>query len=368
MVQDPLAIDGIHHLEIYTESAKQTAYFLSHGFGFAPIAYKGLETGSRNVSSYILKQGKAVLIISSPLSSEHPINQSVLKHGTTVHDIAFEVPDCETFYKEAISKGARSIEKPTVLSDDQGQIKVASIATYGDTIHSIIERKNYKGNLLPGYAPYKEVFPDTQPVEETGLIFIDHVVGNVELGKMEEWVSFYEKTLGFSQFKHFSDKDISTEYSALMSKVMNGGGGKIKLPINEPAEGKRKSQIQEYLDFHNGPGVQHIALLTDDIVETVTKLRNRGVHFLKIPQTYYSELPNRIGKIEEDLKAIATLGILADRDEEGYLLQIFTKTLHDRPTLFFEVIQRRGSKGFGVGNFKALFEAIERDQAQRGNL
>jgi 4-hydroxyphenylpyruvate dioxygenase len=279
------------------------------------------------------------------------------------------VQDTVTSYQAAIERGATPVSPPTRWSDEHGgSIIHAAIRTYGDTIHSFVERKNYTGLFWPGFAPYNKIYPRTQAVAESGLVAIDHVVGNVELGKMNEWVSFYERIMGFSQLKHFSDDDISTEYSALMSKVMNGGKGKVKLPINEPAEGKRKSQIEEFLEFHGGPGVQHIAFRTDDIVSVVTKLREQGVRFLWVPKNYYEAATERVGSIKEDYAALRELGILVDRDEDGYLLQIFTKTLEDRPTMFFEIIQREGSQGFGVGNFKALFESIERDQADRGNL
>ncbi len=365
---DPLAIDGFDHVEIYTESAKQSAYFLSHAFGFIPVAYRGPETGYRDSVSIALRQGEVFVQLTSSLRPNSPIASFVHTHGFSTRDIAFRVSNCEAAYYEAMRRGAVSVSPPTELSDSKGSVIHAAIRTYGDTIHSFIERTAYRGLYYPGFADYSHVFPKSIPLAEAGLRNIDHVVGNVELGKMEEWVSFYERILGFSQLKHFSDKDISTEYSALMSKVMNGGQGKIKLPINEPAQGKRKSQIEEYLDFHGGPGVQHIAFATRDIITTVSTLRQRGVRFLFVPQTYYDEIPGRVGTIKEDLEQIKQLGILVDRDEDGYLLQIFTKPLQDRPTTFFEIIQREGSQGFGAGNFKALFEAIERDQAERGNL
>jgi 4-hydroxyphenylpyruvate dioxygenase len=365
---DPLAIDGFDHVEIYTESAKQSAYFLSHAFGFVPFAYRGPETGHRDSVSIALKQGDVMVQLSSSLRPNTPIASFVHIHGFSTHDIAFRVGNCEAAYYEAMRRGAVSVSPPIEITDSNGSIIHAAIRTYGDTIHSFVERAAYRGPYYPGFVPYSQVFPHSLEIHEAGLHVIDHVVGNVELGKMNEWVSFYEKILGFSQLKHFSDKDIATEYSALMSKVMNGGQGKIKLPINEPAQGKRKSQIEEYLDFHNGPGVQHIAFATRDILSTVSTLRQRGVRFLFVPKTYYDEVPDRVGSIKEDLERIKELGILVDRDEDGYLLQIFTKPLQDRPTTFFEIIQREGSQGFGAGNFKALFEAIERDQEERGNL
>jgi len=365
---DPVAIDGFDHIEIYTDSAKQSAYFLSHAFGFNPWAYRGPETGWHDSASIILKQGDVYIMLTCPLRGNSPIAEQVHKHGFAARDVAFRVSNAQWCYHEAIKRGAVGVVPPHEWRDANGSIIHASIRTYGDTIHSFVERSKYTGPFWPGFAPYSKVFPNEPVVPEVGLCTIDHVVGNVELGKMNEWVSFYEKVLGFSQLTHFTDKEISTEYSALMSKVMNGGGGKIKLPINEPAEGKRKSQIEEFLEFNGGPGVQHIALETRDIVATTAALRARGVRFLYVPKTYYRDVPTRIGFIKEDLSAIQNLGILVDRDEDGYLLQIFTKNLEDRPTLFLEIIQREGSRGFGVGNFKALFEAIERDQAERGNL
>jgi 4-hydroxyphenylpyruvate dioxygenase len=367
-LEDPLAIDGFDHIEIFADSAKQSAFYLSHAFGFAPIAYRGPETGWRESVSILLKQGDARVLITSPLKMTSDIASFVHAHGFSPRDVAFTVPHCEAAYYEAIKRGATSASPPTEWRDEHGTIIHAAIKTYGDTIHSLVERKNYQGLYWPGFIPYKQIFPRTSEIKEAGIKVIDHVVGNVELGQMNKWVAFYERTLGFSQLTHFSDKDISTEYSALMSKVMNGGKGKIKLPINEPAEGKRKSQIEEYLEFHGGPGVQHMAFQTDDIISVVRTLRNLDVQFLYVPKAYYDEIPSRVGSIKEDLATIRELGILVDRDEDGYLLQIFTKPLQDRPTLFFEIIQREGSTGFGKGNFKALFEAIEREQAERGNL
>lgn len=365
---DPVAIDGFDHIHLYAESAKQSAYFLSTAFGFSPLAYRGPETGWRDSVSIVLRQGDVLVQVTCPLRSSSPIADHVKRHGFSVKDVAFRVPNAESCYYESVNRGAVAVTPPTRLSDASGSVVFASIGTYGDTIHTFIDRSAYTGDFLPGFVGYSEIFPNSLPSSAAGLKVIDHVVGNVELGKMDEWVNFYERVLGFSQLTHFSDKDISTEYSALMSKVMNGGGGKIKLPINEPAEGRRKSQIEEYLEFNEGPGVQHIAFATDDIISTASELRLRGVRFLFVPKAYYDEVPNRIGAIKEDLSTIRELGILVDRDEDGYLLQIFTKPLQDRPTLFFEIIQREGSRGFGKGNFKALFEAIERDQAERGNL
>lgn len=365
---DPLAFDAFHHIEFFTDSAKQSAYFLSHAFGFIPCAYRGPETGWRDSVSIVLRQGEVFLQLTCPLKSSSPIAEHVKVHGFSARDVAFRVPQVESCYYEALKRGAVGVSPPTRITDAHGPVIHASIRTYGDTIHSFIDRSHYSGPFLPGFASFEQVFPHGQEIAEVGITRIDHVVGNVELGKMDSWVAFYEKVLGFSQLIHFTDDDISTEYSALMSKVMNGGGGKIKLPINEPAEGKRKSQIEEYLEFNGGPGVQHIAFSTDDIVATVRALRARGVRFIFVPPAYYEAVPSRVGVIKEDLASLQTLGILVDRDEDGYLLQIFTKTLQDRPTLFFEIIQREGSRGFGAGNFKALFEAIEREQAERGNL
>jgi 4-hydroxyphenylpyruvate dioxygenase len=365
---DPVAIDAFDHIHIYADSAKQSAFFLCRAFGFIPVAYRGPETGYRESVSIVLKQGQVLVQLSCPLRSSSPIAEHVKRHGFSAKAIAFRVPNAESCYYETLKRGAQGVDSPTKLNDSHGSVVYASIKTYGDTIHTFIDRSGYQGIFLPGFARYEDVFPRTPVKTEAGLECIDHVVGNVELGKMNEWVKFYEEVLGFSQLIHFSDKDISTEYSALMSKVMNGGAGKIKLPINEPAEGRRKSQIEEYLEYNEGPGVQHIAFATNDIIATVSELRQRGVRFLFVPKTYYDEVPNRVGSIKEDLTTIKDLGILVDRDEDGYLLQIFTKPLQDRPTLFFEIIQREGSRGFGKGNFKALFEAIERDQADRGNL
>lgn len=367
-VDDPLAIEAIDHVEIYTENAKQTAYYFCHAFGFTPVAYRGPETKHAESASYVLNQNKIYLVITAPLQMTHPIAAQVLVHGTTVKDIALRVPNCEAFYYETLRRGAQSALAPTVWEDDKGAIKKAAIRLYGDTVHSIVERGSYGGAFWPGFVPYTSLFDFKPSGGDVGLIIIDHIVGNVELGKMDHWVKFYQDVLGFKQLLHFSDDDISTEYSALMSKVMHDGQGKIKFPINEPAQGKRKSQIQEYLEFHNGPGVQHLAMGCKDIIQTVSALRERGVSFLQVPKTYYDEIPKRVGKIKEDLQKIAALGVLVDRDDDGYLLQLFTKPVHDRPTLFFEIIQREGSRGFGVGNFKALFEAIEREQALRGNL
>jgi 4-hydroxyphenylpyruvate dioxygenase len=361
-MQDIMPIRRIDHVRFFVSNAKQAAYYYRTLFGFDVVAYSGLETGNRLEASYVLQQNDIRFVLTAPYKQDHPLAQWLVKHGDGVRDIAFEVDDVERAYSEAVRRGAQGAMEPTVLKDDDGEVHIAAIHTYGDVIHSFVNRDRYKGTFMPGF---KEMYLPGEPI---GVKEIDHIVGNVELGKMNYWVDFYREVMGFELLVHFSDEDISTEYSALMSKVVQDGRGKIKLPINEPAEGRRKSQIEEYLEYNAGPGVQHIALLTDDIISTVRHLKARGMQFIYVPQTYYEEVPNRVGAIEEDLRAIAELGILVDRDEEGYLLQTFTKTVQDRPTLFFEVIQRRGSRGFGKGNFKALFEAIEREQALRGNL
>lgn len=365
---DPLGLDGVDHVEFYCGNARQAANYYASAFGFTPIAYRGPETGSREVASYVLKQHKLIFVLNSPLRATHPINHYISIHGDGVKSIALKVDDCEAFYYETLRRGAQSVEIPRKFEDQDGELKCASIKIYGDVTLKIIERKNYKGFFAPGFVSYNQIFPNYKPVADVGLVACDHIVGNVELGGMDIWVKFFEDVLGFKQMLHFTDDQISTEYSALMSKVVRDGTGKVKFPINEPAKGRRKSQIEEYLDFNYGPGVQHIAMLTGDIISTVSKMRERGVEFLSVPKTYYDDLVARIGSIKEDLQKIAELGILVDRDDDGYLLQLFTKPVQDRPTLFFEVIQRCGSQGFGVGNFKALFEAIERDQALRGNL
>lgn len=360
--EDHLPIIDVDYLEIYTGNAKQTAYFFCQTFGFRPVAYRGLETGSRDQVSYLLEQGKIRLLVSGAYHPEHEITKFVNLHGDGVKDIAFRVENAEVAFEEAVKRGAIAIQAPIVEKDQFGTIKRAIIGTYGDTVHSLIEREQYKGIFAPGFIEAEMPIPSNP----AGLVAVDHVVGNVE--SMEEWVSYYEQVLGFKQMIHFDDDDISTEYSALMSKVMTSGTGRIKFPINEPANGKRKSQIQEYLDFYRGAGVQHIALITNDIVSTVEVLRKNGVEFLHTPDTYYEELTERVGKIDEQIDDLRRLSILVDRDDEGYLLQIFTKPLVDRPTLFIEIIQRKGARGFGEGNFKALFEAIEREQERRGNL
>ncbi|TMQ66880.1 MAG: 4-hydroxyphenylpyruvate dioxygenase [Candidatus Eisenbacteria bacterium] len=358
---DFLKIRGTDHVEFYVGNAKQAAYYYAHAFGLSAAAYGGLETGLRDRASYVLQQGKVRLVLTAALGPDGPIADHVQRHGDGVRDIALDVEDVDRAWEGTTKRGARSIQEPHDVQDEHGVIRRAAIATYGDTIHSFIDRSNYKGAFLPGYRS------TGARVEPGPLLYIDHMVGNVALGDMNRYVAYYRDVMGFSQFQHFDDKDISTEYSALMSKVMADGSGRIKFPINEPAEGKRKSQIEEYLDFYRGPGVQHIALATADIIDTVARLRDSGVAFLTVPPAYYEMLPSRVGTTE-NIDTLAGLGILVDRDEEGYLLQLFTKPVEDRPTVFYEIIQRKGSRGFGKGNFKALFEAIEREQALRGNL
>ena len=358
-----MPIDGWDHVELWVGNAKQSAYFYEHAFGFTPIAYAGPETGVRDRASYVLAQGDIRFVLSTALREDHDIARHAVRHGDGVKDIALTVPDATEAYRQAVQRGARGVVEPHVVEDEFGRVELASIATYGETVHSFVNRADYAGPYLPGYRAV-----ESEPREGVGLIAIDHCVGNVELGRMDQWVEFYERSFGMTEMIHFSDEDISTEYSALMSKVMTDGQGKVKFPINEPAEGKRKSQIEEYLEFYGGPGVQHIAMTTSDIVGTVDTLQSRGVRFLNTPDTYYEDVSERVGEIDEDYDDLQRLGILADRDDDGYLLQIFTKTAQDRPTLFFEVIERHGARGFGDGNFKALFEAIEREQALRGNL
>jgi 4-hydroxyphenylpyruvate dioxygenase len=359
--EDVLHLKAIDHLEFYVGNARQAAFFYAHAFGFGVTAYAGLETGVRDRASYVVEQGAIRFVLTSALGPEGDIADHVLRHGDGVRDIALEVDDAEKAFAETTKRGALPVHEPYEVKDENGIVRRAAIATYGDTIHSFIDRSRYRGPFLPGYKPMGKK-------AEGPLLYIDHVVGNVSLGDMNKYVRYYADVMGFSQLIHFDDKDISTEYSALMSKVMQGGEGRIKFPINEPAEGKRKSQIEEYLDFYRGPGVQHIALATGNIIETVGRLKESGIPFLIVPKSYYEMLPARVGKIDENIADLGKLGILVDRDEEGYLLQIFTKNVVDRPTVFFEVIQRKGSRGFGKGNFKALFEAIEREQELRGNL
>ena len=363
-VADTFPINGTDFIEFWVGNARQAALYYRAAFGFELVGYRGPETGTRDRASYLLQQDKVRFVLTTAVKSTGPIAEHVHKHGDGVRDIALWVDDARTAFEAAVERGARPALEPTVMEDENGQLIIAAIHTYGDTIHSIVERKDYRGLFMPGFVPAESPFKPPS----TGLKYVDHCVGNVELGKMNAWVKFYEDVLGFTNILTFDDKTINTEYSALMSKVMANGNGRIKFPINEPAEGKKKSQIDEYLEFYDGPGVQHIAIATDDIIKTVRDLKSRGVEFLKVPATYYETVPSRVGKIDEDIAPLQELGILVDRDDEGYLLQIFTRPVEDRPTLFYEIIQRKGAKSFGAGNFKALFEAIEREQALRGNL
>jgi 4-hydroxyphenylpyruvate dioxygenase len=368
MATDILPLRRIDHVRFFVGNARQSAYFYRNAFGFDVVAYAGLETGLRREAGYVLRQGEITFVLASPLTADHPDNRRLVVHGDGVQDIALEVDDVEAAYQAATSRGAAGVTPPTCLEDGHGVYEFATIRAYGDTTHSFVNRDRYKGVFAPGYEPLDPERYSPRTFHPAGLLAIDHMVGNVEEGKMDEWVGFYEHVMGFSQLVHFDDKDISTEYTALMSKVVQGGNGRIKFPINEPAGGRRKSQIEEYLEFYGGPGVQHIALATNDILTTVRALRHNDVSFLRVPPTYYEMLPERIGAIEEELEEIEELGILVDRDDEGYLLQIFTAPVEDRPTLFFEIIERNGAQSFGKGNFKALFEAIEREQARRGTL
>src|SRR5258708_11263006 len=361
---DTFPINGTDYIEFYVGNAKQSAHFYQSAFGFQMVGYRGPETGIRDRASYLMAKGKIRLILTAPMLDSGPIADHVRKHGDGVRDIALWVDDARVAHASAIERGARSVRAPEVLKDDTGEVVIAAIAIYGDTIHSLVERRKYKGLFMPGFVERK---PHYSP-PSTGLLYVDHCVGNVELGKMNVWVRFYEDVMGFKNLISFDDEDISTEYSSLMSKVMSSGNERIKFPINEPAEGKKKSQIDEYLEFHGGPGVQHLALATDDILKTVTDLKNRGVEFLSLPTSYYKKLQGRVGTIDEPVEELAKLGVLVDRDPDGYLLQIFSKPVEDRPTLFYEIIQRKGARSFGKGNFKALFEAIEQEQALRGNL
>jgi 4-hydroxyphenylpyruvate dioxygenase len=363
-VADTFPINGTDYIEFWVGNAKQASHFYRSAFGFELVAYRGPETGHRESASYLLQQDKVRLILTTAVKAKGEIADHVHRHGDGVRDIALWVDDARSAFSLAVDRGAKPARKPEVFQDADGEVVIAAIHAYGDTIHSLVERQNYRGLFMPGFVAASSPF-EPAPV---GLKYVDHCVGNVELGKMNEWVKFYEHVLGFTNILTFDDKTISTEYSALMSKVMANGNGRIKFPINEPAEGKKKSQIDEYLEFYDGPGVQHIAIATDDIIDTVRQLRDRGVEFLRVPGTYYETVPERVGHIDEDIRPLQELGILVDRDDEGYLLQIFTKPVEDRPTLFYEIIQRKGAKSFGAGNFKALFEAIEREQALRGNL
>lgn len=363
MGSDFLPLKRIDHIELYVGNAKQAAHYYRTVFGFAPVAYSGLETGCRDRASYVLEQGQIRFVLSTALTPDHPIARHCHLHGDGVKAISFEVDDVDDAIEQTRRRGATIASAPQTVQDEYGSVRLATIATYGDTVHRFVDRRAYGGPFLPGYRPLAGY--DVRPV---GLAAVDHVVGNVELGAMDRWARFYADALGFSQLVHFDDQDISTEYSALMSKVMQNGTGRIKFPLNEPAEGRKKSQIQEFLDYYYGPGVQHIAMSTDNILETVRHLHDNGVQFLRIPEAYYDDLPDRVGSLDESFDELRELGILADRDEEGYLLQIFTGPVEDRPTLFFEIIERHGSRGFGKGNFKALFVSLEKEQAIRGNL
>ena len=365
---NPLGLKKIHHVEFYVGNAKQAEFYYRHAFGFSRHAYSGLETGNRDTTSYVIRQNRVNFMLTTPMGPDHPAAEHIKQHGDGVRDIAFLVEDADAAFAEAIKRGASAVSEPRDLKDEHGTVRHAAIATYGDTVHSLISYNNnnghnYSGPFLPGFV--------AQEVEgkEVGIQLVDHIVGNVELGKMTYWCDFYRDVMGFTRYITFDDKDISTEYSALMSIVMSDGGHNIKFPINEPAEGKGgKSQIQEYIDFYRSAGAQHVALLCKDIRETVAKLQENGVEFLRVPDEYYEEVPERVGEIDEDIEDLKRLGLLVDRDDEGYLLQIFTKPVEDRPTVFYEILQRKGCKGFGKGNFKALFVSIEEEQRRRGNL
>jgi len=361
---DFLPLLGTDYVELYVGNAKQSAHFYKTAMGFQSLAYAGLETGIRERTSYVLAQGKIRLVLTTPLTSHSPVAEHIKKHGDGVKVIALWVDDARQAFHETVSRGAEPFMEPTVERDGFGEVVRSGIHTYGDTVHIFVERKNYNGLFLPGYEPWMS---DYNP-KETGLKYIDHMVGNVNWGQMNTWAQFYRETMGFANLISFDDKDISTQYSALMSKVMTNGNGRIKFPINEPAEGVKKSQIEEFIEFYEGSGCQHIAVATDDIVFTVSEMRKRGVEFLHVPGNYYDTVADRVGSIDENLARLKELGIMVDRDDEGYLLQIFTRPVEDRPTMFFEIIQRKGAKSFGKGNFKALFEAIEREQAVRGTL
>ncbi|GAB3178984.1 4-hydroxyphenylpyruvate dioxygenase [Telluribacter humicola] len=361
---DFLPINGTDYIELYVGNARQAAHYFQTAFGFQPLAHAGLETGLRDRESYVLVQDKIRLVLTSPLVGSTTIGAHIDRHGDGVKVVALWVDNATYSYEETLRRGATSSLEPTTEEDEHGRVVRSGICTYGDTVHVFVERKEYQGVFLPGYVKWEPAY-QPQPV---GLCYVDHMVGNVGWNEMNKWVKFYADVMGFRQLVSFDDKDISTDYTALMSKVMSNGNGRIKFPINEPAEGKKKSQIEEYLDFHGGPGVQHIAVATNNIIETVTALRDRGVEFLQVPTTYYDDLLDRVGAIDEEINELRQLGILVDRDDEGYLLQIFTKPIMPRPTLFFEIIQRKGAKSFGKGNFKALFEAIEREQQLRGTL
>jgi len=361
---DFLPLGGTDYVEFYVGNAKQAAHFYKTAFGFQSLAYAGPETGVMDKASYVIRQNKLTFVLTTPLRSKNEIADHIYKHGDGVKVLALKVDDAADAWEQTTKRGGKSYMEPVTKKDDHGEVVISGIHTYGETVHLFIERKKYNGVFMPGYVEWKSNYNP----ESTGLLYVDHCVGNVDWNQMNPWVKFYEEVMGFKNILTFDDKDISTEYSALMSKVMSSGNGYVKFPINEPAEGKKKSQVEEYLDFYDGEGVQHVAIATDDIVKTVTELKNRGIEFLSIPESYYVDVLERVGKIDEDLEPLSKLGILIDRDEEGYLLQIFSKPLEDRPTLFFEIIQRKGAKSFGKGNFKALFEALEREQDARGNL
>ena len=362
---DFLPLQGTDYVEFYVGNAKQAAHYYMSAFGFQALAYAGPETGVKDRSSYAVRQNKLTLVLTTPLKPGNEMADHIYKHGDGVKALALLVADAKSAWEETTKRGARSYMQPQQLKDRDGEVVLSGIHTYGETVHLFVERKNYKGKFMPGYREWSNPFYKPADI---GLLYVDHCVGNVGWNQMNPWVDFYQEVMGFRNILTFDDKDISTEYSALMSKVMSNGNGFVKFPINEPAEGKKKSQVEEYLEFYNGEGVQHVAMATNDIVNTVTELRNRGVEFLRVPTTYYDDLLDRVGHIDEDLGPLKELGVLVDRDNEGYLLQIFTKPVEDRPTLFFEIIQRKGAKSFGKGNFKALFEAIEREQGERGNL
>ena len=361
---DFLPLNGTDYVEFYVGNAKQAAHFYKTAFGFQSLAYAGPETGVMDKVSYVIRQNKLTFVLTTALRMDNVIADHVEKHGDAVKVLALKVDDATDAWKQTTQRGGKSYMEPTTLKDDDGEIILSGIHTYGETVHLFVERKNYSGVFMPGFRKWESNYSPAS----TGLQYVDHCVGNVDWNQMNPWVKFYEEVMGFRNILTFDDKDISTEYSALMSKVMSNGNGFVKFPINEPAEGKKKSQVEEYLDFYNGEGVQHVAIATNNIIETVTDLQSRGVEFLKIPASYYVDVLDRVGRIDEDLEPLSELGILIDRDEEGYLLQIFSKPLQDRPTLFFEIIQRKGAKSFGKGNFKALFEALEREQDARGNL
>lgn len=363
--QDFLPIEGTHHIEFYVGNARQAAFYYHYVFGFDIIAYRGPETGHKASASYLLAQNKLRFVLSSPLRPDTAMAEHVHRHGDGIKDVALWVKDARQSFNATVSRGAQVVQEPYILEDDEGEMVLATIATYGDTVHTFVEKRNYQGLFMPGFRPWKN---ENLAERTLGLKYVDHMVGNVALGDMNKYVKFYADVMGFKQLVSFDDKDISTKYTALMSKVMSNGNERIKFPINEPAPGLKKSQIDEYLDFYQGPGVQHIALATDNIIQTVSHLRNNGLEFLRVPDTYYDHLKERVGDIDEPVEELRKLGVLVDRDEEGYLLQIFSKPVQDRPTVFYEIIERKGARSFGKGNFKALFEAIEREQELRGNL